>query len=342
MQALGDDCDPGACGNSNSPEIDHLGVHDFDSSFTYLSASGFRLVSFMKDHVAYKPVVYQATLTGRDLRTHAIVLHDGGSGATSLVGSRFLVVHEDLGTEYLIQIDAVDSVRYWARPDSAERTTPTYLVTWTVSQNGEPQGTWNNICKSPPPDDTDTLGMNRFHVVLFEGDRIDAYAKRADSVEMNWFNIGCAGHALSKQHLDGHTEGAMNAAPNVFTTSLDERTAHLKMLAGDYCGGGAPMTVAGQPLNWADDRHWVQYATSDPGPVLEARWDKDGAVCLNTPRVLANHTEAGDQAFPDIVASIKAACRAVGRSEPRPCQGPDDEFFDAHLLSANPVPQRGP
>lgn len=332
---VGNDCEMSGCGNSNSPEIDHLGVHDLDLMGVLLNANGFRIASYSKNGKRYRPVVEQATLTGRDLSSGAVVLHDGGTSATSLVGSRFIVVNDKLGTEYVIQIDAVDSAHYWAKPSSAVLSTPTYLVNWVVSRNGEPQNgvTFKNICSRPPADNNNTLGMNRFHVVLFEGDRISAQAKVVYAVDNRWFNIGCASHALSKQHLDGHTQGAMNASP-LFSTTLGERTAHLKMLAADYCGAGIPLTMAGQPLNWRDDHGWFNYVA--PAPALEARWSAGGATCLDLPRIAAHPSLESAVYFPSIDLAIKDACAAVGKPRPPDCTGPVTEFFGNHLLSANP------
>jgi hypothetical protein len=177
--------------------------------------------------------------------------------------------------------------------------------------------------------------MSRFHVVLFEGDRISAEQKRVYAVDNHWFNIGCASDALSKQHLDGHTQGAMNAAAQ-FSTTLDERTAHLKMLAADYCGAGIPLTMAGQSLNWRDDRGWFNYVSS--APVLEARWSADGATCLNQPRVAAHPIPGSTAFFPDIELAINNACSAAGKSRPPACDGTANDFLGAHLLSANPSP----
>src|SRR5882672_10679221 len=311
---VGNDCEMSGCGNSNSPEIDHLGVHDLDLTGAVPDDNGFRIASYSKDGKRYRPVVDKAVLTGRDLVTGAVVLHDGGTSPTSLVGSRFIVVNDKLGTEYVIQIDAVDSAHYWAKPNNQVMITPTYLVNWNTSRNGDPQGqTWKNICRSPPTDNIDTFGMNRFHVVLFEGDRISAPKKQVYAVDNRWFNIGCASHALSKQHLDGHTQGAMDASP-LFSTTIAERTAHLKMLAADYCGAGVPLTMAGQPLNWRDDHSWFDYVA--PAPALEARWSAGGATCLNLPRVAAHPTAESAMFFPDIEAAIKEACTAAGRSRP--------------------------
>jgi len=333
VQSVGTGCGPLECGNSNSPEIDNQGIHDFDSTFVQPNDAGFLLTGYSKDGISYTPVVDRATLTGQDGFGH-VLLHDGGSRADSLIGSQFSVVHTQIGREYLIQIDGVGSAPYFAKPGGVAMTTPTYFISWIVAHAGRPEAgaTWANICHSPPVD-IDTFGMNRFHAVLFEGDRIDAVNKVVYTVDKHWFNIGCAGSALSKQHLDGHTHGAMDAWP-AFTTTLDQRTAHLKMLSADYCGAGVPLTIAGQPLNYADDRGWMHYVSSTP--VLEARWTRFGASCLNQPRIAAHPSPDAIAAFPIIEVAIRDACLLVGKSRPPPCTGTVTDFQGHHLLSANP------
>lgn len=338
---VGNDCDMSGCGNSNSPEIDHRGMHDLDLTGMVANDNGFRIASYSKNGIQYRPVVDKATLTGRDLKTGAIVLQGGGMGPFSLIGSRFVVVNPQFNTEYVIQIDDVGEVGYWAKPGGHAMTTPTYFVNWVVSHSGEPLNsvTWKNICRSPPADNVDTFGMNRFHVVLFEGDRISAPNKNVYAVDNRWFNIGCASHALAKQHLFGHTQGAMDTSSE-FTTTLAERTAHLKMLAGDYCGKGVALTMAGQPLNWRDHRGWFPYsatvATPPYTPALEARWSAEGATCLNEPRVHAHSTAESAMYFPDIWAAIKDACLAAGKYPLPKCPPTANDFFGFHILSANP------
>lgn len=333
IQALTPGCGDLECGNSNSPEIDNQGIHDFDLTFQHENAAGFKLVGYSKNGISYTPVVERATLTGQDGFGH-INLHDGGPNANSLEGSEFDVVNVKLGREYIIRIDGVGSAPYFAKPGGVAMTTPTYFINWIVARGGLPQGaTWTNICKSPPVDIASTFGMNQFHAVLFEGDRIDAQGKIVYTVDTNWVNIGCAGSALSKQHLDGHTQGAMTASPG-FTTTLDQRTAHLKMLSADYCGAGVPLTIAGQLLNYADDHGWMHYVA--PAPVLEARWTRFGASCLNLPRIKANQSPDGMAAFPDIELSIRLACAQVRKPRPQPCPGTASDFLGHHILSANP------
>ena len=135
--------------------------------------------------------------------------------------------------------------------------------------------------------------------------------------------------------LTGHTEAAH--VNHTFTTTLAERQAMLKMFAADYCGDGTVFTVAGQPLNWADDHGTMKMTAlmfSPPQPlVLEARWNEKGAVCLNKPRVDVHWTALGAATFaPDpVYPQIQAWCPGT---MPPQC---DDASFSPggyHLVTA--------
>jgi hypothetical protein len=107
----------------------------------------------------------------------------------------------------------------------------------------------------------------------------------------------------------------------------------LKMFAADYCGGGVPFTIPGQPLEWKDDHNWMAIIRESK---LEVRWIPEGAKCLLTPRLLANPSPAGNASFPlGIVQTIRAVC---GANTPPAC---DDEDLTHqggyHLISANPI-----
>jgi len=94
----------------------------------------------------------------------------------------------------------------------------------------------------------------------------------ADSV-----SIACVGEAAAKMKLmDFHPAGNRGA-------SVDERTATLRMITGDYCGDGTSYTSSGIPVAWRDVDDLVEPPTEES--VLEAMWTKDGARCLDTPRL---------------------------------------------------------
>jgi hypothetical protein len=176
-------------------------------------------------------------------------------------------------------------------------------------------------------------GVNVYHSLVFEGERIDPTTKTINpTIDTSWFNIGCAGHALAKMAVNAQTEAAKLAFG--FNTTIADRQTFLKMVTGDYCGGGHSFTVSGQPLQWTDWRGYTQYVSSPINLALEARWTPSGAACLNQPRVEANPTMLGQQLFPNgIKTEIINTCGAL----PPPCAG-SVTFFDNKLfLSANPI-----
>ncbi|MGB1015041.1 MAG: ADYC domain-containing protein, partial [Nannocystaceae bacterium] len=90
-------------------------------------------------------------------------------------------------------------------------------------------------------------------------------------------SIACVGEAAAKMKLmDFHPTGNRGA-------SVDERTATLRMITGDYCGDGTSYTSSGIPVAWRDVDDLVEPPTEES--VLEAMWTKDGARCLDTPRL---------------------------------------------------------
>ena len=152
-------------------------------------------------------------------------------------------------------------------------------------------------------------------------------------IDSTWVNFACAGSALWKLVTTGHTQSRFWG-----NTTIPERQTLLKMVTGDYCGGGVPFTVPGQKLQWRDARGYTQYLSSPLLLELEARWTPNGAACLITPRVDANPTALGAQVFPmGAAAEIAATC---GPAAPPPCApGVDavNDFSGAYLLSANPL-----
>jgi hypothetical protein len=178
----------------------------------------------------------------------------------------------------------------------------------------------------------DLLGMNSFQSVVFENDHIDAAKKTVKlRPEKSWWNIGCAGHALAKLHLTGHTSGAQ--ALHGFHTDQKLRQTTLKMITADYCGTGLAFTVAGQPLGWMDKPSWNDYAPGFTGK-RESEWTEKGASCINTPRVHANVTPLGAATFATLEDSIKEECGWV-----RPAYCKDADIYNlngAHIISSNP------
>ena len=207
-----------------------------------------------------------------------------------------------------IRITDVTSVPYWATGSANSA----YLLDYSELINGQPSGRWLNLCSNPDPESPEDLTMANglaYYSLMFEGDRLhrDTKTITADDA-FKWFTIACSGGAPAKLYLTGH---AYPASYDGFTTTRDERQTMLKMFVADYCGGGTPYTVAGQPLTWADSNHWMEML--DSKTTLEARWGPDGAVCIGTPRASVDGTPAAIEFLPTIIDTkwIVNACGGV-------------------------------
>ncbi|HEV7556621.1 MAG TPA: ADYC domain-containing protein [Kofleriaceae bacterium] len=283
----------------------------------------FRIVSFTQNGDEYIPQLVGGVLTGVKVGAPNQVI-----GGPTLAGARFIVTSDLTHTKYDLQIESIGHVAYWAQTNGAQ--TPYYTISWKTVDAGETA--WKNICKAPPKTtDLETLGMETTSAVLFEGDRLDVTSKSVVGMDKMWMNIGCAGHAVSKLHMTAHSQAAQVATGMM--TTREERTAMLKMFVADYCGDGRAFTVAGQPLSWVDDHHWLSLW---PGwnYEIEARWTEKGATCLNTPRVLQNPSPEADALFKDVKTAISDEC---GGQLPPPCDGTFNDFDKAHMISANPL-----
>jgi ADYC domain len=329
-------CPTFGCGNENSPNI--LGVDFYElnrlSSATNLVYNPDHPIAYVDflDAVGnhYFLHVNNGKLTG--VRTN----HQQGSiSGQALVGASIIVKYIPTGRLFAIKILKVSSVPYWAHGTTAQL--EAYLLWYYEFDELLGLGkAISNLCKAPPvslrnPDALTMSGSPRdttdlaYHTLMFAGERINEH-DRTDAVDIaGWFNFGCAGSALAKMYLTGHT---VAAAADGFTTTADERTTILKMFSGDYCGTGIPFTVAGQPLWWTDD-HATMWFFANTQTTLEARWGPNGAICLNIPRAAIPGTPAAAE-FPAIYTDIQNTCTIPA------CADTTFALDGAHLVSVNP------
>lgn len=316
-QPDGDDgCPPWACG-SNSPEIDLGTFHELNLSGTVLISSttykaptpnleGFAITAFRRwelDGVwkwkSYQAEVKNAFLVAKDNAGN--IVHSG----SDVVGMAFTVTRG--AQTYYLRVAAFSRMYLWAKkPDGAPAVTPTYRFTWSKTPPAAAtSGTAVNLCGA----NTDGDGMPDNLAVIYEADRIQADPIRfGGDPNPEWFNIGCAGHLVAKQHLTGNTKAAavlLGVAPAPATM----RTTNLKMLSADYCGGGDPFTVAGTSLHWLDNTGRMNNLAAGSFEI-EARWNETGAICVNTPRIDYN---GGSPTFPGGVAPLLAGPLAGGK-----------------------------
>ena len=318
------DCEIWGCGG-NSSIVDQFGITGLPMSINTPTAEGWTITK-----VTFGPWGQtQYTFFVQNASVTAVPIGGGNtlSGAAA-VGLVFHLQHTS-GAKYWLHLSARGRTKFWAQPSA-----PTGLYTWAyeVSWDFErPPGAigalWKNVCSAPDPENPDNLNMNPYYAVLFEGDRIDADLKKITTTDSTWFNIGCAGHALAKLHLTGHSQAAENTFPELLDTSISQRTTMLKMLTADYCGTGHSFTAPGEPLQWKDANGWMGYTTWTS---IEARLNRLGATCLQAPRLASvSRTTVDSHCVANGKPVIPSCATADGSTDPNNLAG-------KHLVSANP------
>lgn len=131
---------------------------------------------------------------------------------------------------------------------------------------------------------------------IFRGDRYtDQHVVTEAAAGDDIFNLACMGTALSKLHLLRYTSAAhaaQHSPPDPPAPTPAERQTLLRLLTADYCGTGLPFTVDGLPLrlNMANPSYALTqdsgyvYGSPLPAAQVDARWNKNGATCVGTPR----------------------------------------------------------
>jgi hypothetical protein len=328
-------CPPYMCG-TNSPQIAQFGFWDLNlppalGTAGQVNNVGLQVLGFVQNNQLYLPRVIAGRLTA---------VNSGGMIAgPALVNGWFYL--RNAGRIFQLRITEVGSVSSWAmEPNGVVPVLEDYRLDWAEFANGS-WGRFRDMCNNPPSRESSEIltmtGPHIYRTLLFEGDRIDGPKKLDNGVDTTWFNLGCAGSALAKMALTGHTEASRVAG--TFDTTLAERQTMLKMLAADYCGDGTAFTVAGQPLNWSDDKGTMKLAAlmvNPPQPLaLESRWNEFGPVCLDKPRVDAHWTQLGWNTFgADVYDQAKAWCPT---RFPPPCADSSFANDGYHLLSATPL-----
>jgi hypothetical protein len=298
--------------------------------------AGFSIVRFEQfdgaEWRAYRPDVAMASLSARDLTSGAVVLE-----GVQLIGARFELYNARTQLFYYLHVVSSETLPLWAQSDpmvSAE--TRTYRLQWEFKPGQQtPAMNPEDVCGPNPDGEAGGGPMADFLAVLFEDDRVDVDALTVLRERVDWFNIGCAGHALAKQHLLGHTKAAGLILGT--STTIAQRTANLKMITADYCGNGHPFTVPGEPLRWRDEHGWYD-TVSGEGGAIEARWSETGATCLDEPRVDFNFTTVplDEQTFPLGVTALLPPNSLDWCATPLPaCNGATTDMDGAHVISVN-------
>jgi hypothetical protein len=294
---VGETCPSWDCG-ANGPVINGFPVDELNLAGAP-SSSGFVIIQFISADAMFLTLDVQGgEFRGLDGQGDTVV--DGAS----VVGST-IMVHD--GTRFWeIEIAGYTSaLEDWVEPAG-------FVSAYHLRYRPRGRTEWIDMCKDPRSAAADPNWPNghETYALLVEGERYDPVAKTvqaADVSDEDWFNIACAGSALSKMVLMRYDPRI--APGSVYHTTPQERQATLKMLTADYCGTGRSFTVSGHPLLWENDAgsHMIEAGDVD---TLEAVWDENGATCLSTPRLLAKE--------PGILADIQTECAL-----PPPCTDPD-------------------
>ncbi|MBL9013341.1 MAG: hypothetical protein JNL83_04145 [Myxococcales bacterium] len=240
------------------------------------------------------------------------VVGTGGISGQGLVGAGFQFKKN--GTViYSVSIEAVRTIPLAVDPwESVE--------VYTLS--------WHSRSGVPVPDCPAGMGLGVNETLVFEGDRIDP-ARLTMSTDAqwdpSWFSMGCGSSVVAKLRMLRMTKS------NQAVSDWALRQATLKMLTADYCGNGHNWTRLGTPIGWRDDARITDYAITGVTPShVEARWDQNGAKCLNTPRL----TAAGVTLYTDEM--VRNMCPLLVCSDPNLWGPPSTGTNGARVVSANP------
>ncbi len=326
QQAI-EECPDWACGQ-NGPLLNGHYFHELAESRAP-NREGFSLASGL---LIKGGVPYQLSVVGTQLR--------GINGGTLLVGAQLIGAYFDInhssGKRYRVFINGSSGMQIFAGP---KKGTPIqqYKLEWLDISPGAPPAHYQNLCSNPPTGQyrQETLLQDGETTLFFEGNRYSAQYKQVLFGDTNWFNMACAGSALSKLLLTGHST-LTGAASQV------QQQTVLKMVTADYCKKGKPFTVQGEPLYWKTSNGYMAFSGA---PVsLEARWNADGPICLDYARLLESDLQATQESFPDagdgtpgVIAKMMATCPEALPPACNALPGAYD-FAGAYAVSANPPP----
>lgn len=302
----GDECPKLGC-SSNSAYLGPIEFHELEETGAYANAEGLYLKGLVKNGITYRPDVTGTVLTGsRWVLVGGFWMYQTLSGA-NLVNSELVVKNATGTVEYRLRItNASVTQQFWQAPITAVNT---YELKW---RRVVPSATdFFPVCKNPPNRETeDGPTQTTIESILFAGDRYDTttltVTASTPAEATTWFNIGCAGTVLAKLALNRYTDATKS--PQV-TTSRNQRQAMLKMYTSDVCGSGDALTVSGTPLRWWSDTNLTNKAI--PTYSKEARWNADGATCLDVHRLTGTND--------DMTKQIEEACDRVHRPVPPSC-----------------------
>jgi hypothetical protein len=282
---------------ANSPAMLHYGMHELsllgvpNGQHAFITPGADGLPELRQNGQSYRLDVDNGMIVGRAASGTDLT-------AEQTVGAEFSLV--DAETKEALFDLRIETYRKSAYTIGPPGSLYLYRISWHLPK--EAPNSQQSACEPyvfPTYSKWDPLeGMQYGELLLFGGERVDAERKTVspDGADTTgWITMACAGSALAKLDLSGNTR---HRQPNDWAG----RQATLKLLVADYCGKGLAFTKPGVPLVWRGPT--TQYLGTPLG--VEARWSKDGATCLRTPRLVA-HPELSFEGV-DIAAAIAQEC----------------------------------
>ena len=208
---------------------------------------------------------------GASAPVYNVQLDPGSNRYTGWLGGSELLAGADfVGVEQRLTLNAggVDEEDFILRVDGvheSEDFSGVYLLDLRYRPIGG--ATWSSPCVDE--DETPT------RAVLMHG-RYDEQLNRTHAYnDTHNVTLACEGSVIGKCIAAGY-------ASWVDQTMADLHQACARMVYADYCGSGQPNTVNGTAIDIEDHLGIQTFETDWP---VEAAWDRNGALCLNAPRV---------------------------------------------------------
>lgn len=244
-------------------------------------------ISYLGDvnHAGFA-VINAYSFKGRDI---TITVHNNELMAwhvddgTELVGMDLLDAYWTMshtsGNKMYLYIEDIhlQEVESWAFPNEQYTT---YEFAWRWSADAS--NVRNPLCGDLPWDDDGSGDPSLNEAVVSPREAYDWQGDPSNDLANDpydgdgWATIGCAGGAFAKKLLMGYDMDFIGAR----NSTRGENATTINMVMARYCGG-THHTEAGTPFAYNNDRDWFGTPTSGD---IEAMWDENGAVCLNTPR----------------------------------------------------------
>ena len=257
-------CPAWQCGY-NTSEVNGKSIQDLNLDGVS-NAAGVRIVDFT---VPLSLIKYDLDTDGDAL----VARPRSGFGPTlrgfSLVGS-IIWIKVDGGPAIPVTIAGYDEVLSWAAGTPAM---PAYALIYPDLDELVDR----SICKGT------LVNPLQAAVIVLGGERYDNDTKTVIPDQDRWMTLACAGSAAAKMALLGYGPNGDFGGQGQAATA-DQRQATIKMLTSDLCGDGVSYTEDGTPLQW-DNAGGTVVSEGELGE-LEALWTSDGALCLDTPRLV--------------------------------------------------------